>query len=771
MSKILMFSLGDKVEEKSENTIYFYENKEYKDKYLLEVYFKELDFDKIICFGTPRSSWDYLYKLMYQKYYNTNPSLENIDFLKDISELRGEDFVEVLESFFLKDEILKDKIIIKYFEESLEKKEMVDYIYRLRDELSNAEKIFVDLTGGQRDLPIFTIQLLNLIIQDKTKEQDIEILYAKLKDKKIYEVIRLNDFIEKIDYTHDISPFTKYGCPLKFKKYLKDENLKEYLDKLYIYTQYNLTKELVNHIDSFKNMKIEYPAFIQKKIIETKIEQWKKNLPVKLEKDALENYQLELSNEALAVIAKGAKLEKENEDKINIQDKNSNDIKELRNSIVHAYNKKNMNYNDLENLLEKEFGKKKEKLPEILIVNVGDVNYYKKVNFEELDLKTLFSFKAILKNSKFERIFLVGSYSNVWNDFLDKWIEEENLDIKRENDINIEKNSEAEFEEFLNKELERIGQKLEEKTKIKYKFECIILNNSFTVEDRNKYFEKFVGKLIKGNKKYSVTYDMTSSFRDVSFINYINLHCLELLDMLKIKKLMYVSVDNSNNIAKIQDMDKITSVMNLLKSIEEFNLYNKFSETLDINNDLKKLMKKLSRMYNFNQVTSLTSVKNEIDNFKNVENQLEKEILDNIKKTYIYDVSDKYEKTKIMIKNQLKFNNLAQALYLICDIILNGLVEDDREDKKIKQSAKLDFIKQSSNYGYEELYNFYQKYNYFSKIKAESSHINLKGIPINLENMSKQIEKCLVELDILMKNKENYKKTFYKDFYKKENYM
>ena len=29
MSKILMFSLGDKVEEKSENTIYFYQNKEY----------------------------------------------------------------------------------------------------------------------------------------------------------------------------------------------------------------------------------------------------------------------------------------------------------------------------------------------------------------------------------------------------------------------------------------------------------------------------------------------------------------------------------------------------------------------------------------------------------------------------------------------------------------------------------------------------------------------------------------------------------------------
>ena len=106
---------------------------------------------------------------------------------------------------------------------------MIDYIYKLRDELNNAEKIFMDLTGGQRDLPIFIIQLLNLIIQDTAeKEQDVEILYAKLKEKELFEVINLNDFIEKINYTHDISPFTKYECPLKFKKYFKDENLKIY---------------------------------------------------------------------------------------------------------------------------------------------------------------------------------------------------------------------------------------------------------------------------------------------------------------------------------------------------------------------------------------------------------------------------------------------------------------------------------------------------------------------------------------------------------------
>ena len=338
------------------------------------------------------------------------------------------------------------------------------------------------------------------------------------------------------------------------------------------------------------------------------MEQWKNILSVKLQKDALKDYQLELFNEALAVISEGAKLEEEKKnDKNIIYDKNSNDIKELRNSIVHPFNKKNMPYNDLEKILEKKFTRKKEKLPEILIVNVGDINYYKKVSFEEMGLKTLFSFKAILKSNKFERMFLVGTYSNVWNDFIDKWIEEDDLGIKRKNNILVENNSEENFEKILNEELENIGKKLEEKTKTKYKFKVIILNNSFTVEDRNRYFEKFVERLIKGNKKYLVTYDMTSSFRDVSFINYINLHCLELLDMLKIKKLVYISVDNTNNTAKIQDMNKITSVMSLLKSTQEFNLYNKFSDSLDVNEKLKILMKKLSRMYNFNQVTSLTS--------------------------------------------------------------------------------------------------------------------------------------------------------------------
>ena len=762
MSKILMFSLVDRIEQKAKGVTYLYENEEYKNKYLMELYFEKLDFDKIVCFGTPQSSWDYLYKLLYKKYYNNEPDLKNIEILKEISELRGEDFVEVLESFFFKDEILKDKIIIKYFEESLEKKEMLDYIYKLKEELTRAEKIFVDLTGGQRDTPILIVQLLNLAIRDK-RTDDIEILYAKLRKENYFEVIQLNDFIEKINYTHDISPFTKYGCPLKFKKYFKDENLKKYLDELYIYSQYNLAQNLVSHIDKFKTMKVDYPAYIQQKIIETKIKKWKNIIPQELDRDILKNYQLELSNEPLAIISKVAKLEEENKD-IRIEDKEFKEIKDLRNSIIHPYNKKNINYNNLERILEREFKREKEKNPEILIVNVGDASKYKKVSFEEIGLETHFSFKAILKNSKFERIFFVGSYSNVWNNFIDKWIEEDNLDTKRKNNIEIENNSEEKFEKILNEELENIGKKLEEKTKIKYKFEAIILNNSFTLEDRNRYFEKLLRKLINGTRKYSITYDLTSSFRDVSYINYINLHCLELLDMLKIKKLLYISVDNTNNTAKINDMDKIISVMSLLKSIDEFILYNKFSDSIDVNENLKSLMRKISRMYNFNQVTSLSSIKGEIDNFKNTENRLEEEILEHIKKTYTYNVSDKYEKAKIMVRNQLKFNNLAQALYLTWDMVLNGLIKDDED--KIEQSKKTCFLKEANKYNHRELYDFYQRYKSLSAIRAEISHINLNKVLENLEEISKKIEDCLTELDILIKNKERYSKTFHEKFLK-----
>jgi len=290
MSNILMFSLGNKLSEKSQNTSCIFNNQMHPNKYFLEVYFQEIEFDKIICFGNSNSSWDFLYKLMYLKYYGEKASEENLEFLKEIPDL------ETIKEFFLNDEKLKDKIIIKYFEEDLAKKEMIDYIYELQELMMNSEKIWVDITGGKRDLPIFVVQLLNLIVGKNYKKNNIEILYTKEKDRdrKIYETISLKDFLDKLDYTDEISAFSKYACPMKFMGRLKDNKLKYILKKIYVYTQYNLTSELVESLKNFKSKKWQYTVYIQRKIIETKIEQWRKLLSKTLEKDTLLDYHLEL---------------------------------------------------------------------------------------------------------------------------------------------------------------------------------------------------------------------------------------------------------------------------------------------------------------------------------------------------------------------------------------------------------------------------------------------------------------------------------------------
>jgi hypothetical protein len=237
--------------------------------------------------------------------------------------------------------------------------------------------------------------------------------------------------------------------------------------------------------------------------------------------------------------------------------------------------------------------------------------------------------------------------------------------------------------------------------------------------------------------------------------------------MLKIKEIVYASL--KNKIAKLENMNRINSVMNLFKSVQEFELYNRYNEVIDVNNELKKLMKKVSRIYNFNQVTSLDSMRNDIINFTTVENQLEKEILNNIKKIYINKTPDKYSKIKTMIRNQLKFNNLAQALYLVWDLILNGLLEDDKLNKNnyIEQEVKKRFLKISNQFDHQELYKFFEKYKHFSIVRNESAHINLKENFINLETISGEIENCLKDLDILIKNKRKYEKSFL-EYYEQE---
>ena len=91
---------------------------------------------------------------------------------------------------------------------------------------------------------------------------------------------------------------------------------------------------------------------------------------------------------------------------------------------------KGVSYEILQKAIEENFYQniKKEKYSEVLIVNIGNTNNYEVVSYKKQNLSTRFSFKVLMKDAKFEKIFLIGLYSNVWNKFIDNWILEEKLE-------------------------------------------------------------------------------------------------------------------------------------------------------------------------------------------------------------------------------------------------------------------------------------------------------------------------------------------------------
>ena len=146
---------------------------------------------------------------------------------------------------------------------------------------------------------------------------------------------------------------------------------------------------------------MEIYSLYSKKIIETKIEQWKNLLSKSLEKDTLLDYHLELSNEALGIIAK-------------YEATNSSNLRNVRNNIVHPYSTKGICHELLEKIIEKNFYQniKKEKYSEVLIVNIGNANNYELVRYEKQNLETRFSFKILIEDNKFEKILVVKKNNN-----------------------------------------------------------------------------------------------------------------------------------------------------------------------------------------------------------------------------------------------------------------------------------------------------------------------------------------------------------------------
>ncbi len=730
MSKTLILSLSNNLEKKSAE--YIFNGKKYENIYQLELIFDKLDFDKVICFGTPQSSWSYFFGLVAKKFNVKSSKVEDVTELigneKDV--LNDVEFMEDL----LKNDIfgipeLKDKIFIEYYdiEKEKNKNEFIEYISKFNNILNNSEKIYIDLTGGQRDYPIFIISLMSLFVDKYRDNLDVEIIYAKFIHNGKYEINFLKEIFEILKKTNGLSLFTKYGSPYNLKNI--DSKLKKNLSQIYVYSQFNLVDNFIKKIEKIKTSNEK--ATLEEYIVNFKIKEWKNELQKSInDKDKMFRYHMLLNNKALSLISNyEAKKDDSNYE-------NKKELRNIRNSIVHPYNKKGMK-DDLIIKATETLNLYENKLNEtsVLIVNMGDPTRYskKKYDVNGKENQYVFPFESII-SKRFKRVILITD------------------DIKNiENFITIKKNDIKSNDTNLDKDLTN------ELKSIDSRYEYIIYDREYDLGFDIKYLDKMIEKMYSNNKKSNITYDVTFSPRDLTMSTYLNIYMLEMLGIVNIERIYYAKeIDDIKN--EIVNMDNFTHIINLYKLSEEFKKYNRFDKKIDVNSDLKILMEKVSRIYNVNQITTLYDLKEKILNFKSYENEIEKDIVLSIQNRIDLSLSQKEEKTIKMIKEQFQFNNLAQSIYLLCDLILNGLIDDDIICENVDSKVKIEFIKNSDKYGYSELKDFFEKYESLFKLRRNSAHVNERYTEISITY--DLINECLEELKKLLKNRQKYSNKF-----------
>ena len=719
--KTLILSLSDNVENKCAE--YLFNGEKYENIYQLEIIFEKLDFDKVICFGTPKSSWSYFFGLVAKKFNVKTLKIEDvkevIDNEKDV--IDDIEFMEdMLKNYIFGIPELKDKIFIEYYdiEKEKSKNELIEYISNFNDILKKSEKVYLDLTGGQRDYPIFIISLMSLFVDKYYDTLDVEIIYAKYRDKKKYELIFLNEIFEILKKTNGLSLFAKYGSPYNLKNI--DSKFKKNLTQIYIYSQFNLVENFLEKLENIKTFNEE--SSLEEYIVNFKLKEWENNLnQTKNNKDKMFKYHILLNNKALALISKY-------EEKKDISgDEKAKELKNIRHSIVHPYDRKGMKYDlivDKMKTLNSYEAAKDE--TSVLIVNMGDPTRYtnKIYSINGKEKEYVFPFEIVISNKIKRVIFITDDVANI------------------KQFIKIKKNKENAIDFNLEKELESVDAR----------YEYIIYNREYDLGFDIKYLDEMLNKLYSNNKKFNITYDITFSPRDLTMSTYLNIYILEMLGIVSIKRIYYAK-ETENNRNKIFNMDNFNNIINLYKLSEEFKKYNRFDNKLEVNYELKLLMEKVSNIYDVNQITPLYELKDKILNFKSFENEIEKDIVLNIQERIDLSLSQKEEKAIKMINEQFQFNNLAQSIYLLCDLILNGLLDVDVDSK-----LKIEFIKNSDKYEFRELKEFFEKYETLFSLRRNSAHLSERYTEISITK--ELLFECTEELKKLLKNTKIYSKKF-----------
>ena len=767
-SNILIIYLSNDIENKS-NVRYEYKNKIYENKYQLEVLFDMIEFDKIICFGAVESSWDYLYQLMYKKYISKDISSDVVKEFKEYFEVFEE---EALNTYFNEKAEFRDRITIKYFKDDLDTPAVMSYFEELKSIIFNTEKITLDITAGPRFLPILILQLLNTNLEYNNKIVELKVLYGKRKNlekgNKDFKILELEYFDEIFKFSKGFSLFSKYGDPTALD--VSDE-LKEKLHIIYLYSNLNFLKDIIASINDVD----EYPEVKNWKLIKYKLNEWSSCITYDKKEDFrrfeyqanLVKYQNLLNNTPLAILSMLEEINKKND---NSRSKELEELGNIRNMIVHPYNKvgsKNraIPYNKLLEIVDSsEFRITEEKKKnEVLLVGIGNTENYKEVNVDGLKEKTLFSFRALLerKNMKYKKVIFFGISGDFWVDFLEKFSKELKKDIVLETTKNL---SYDQLYKSVNNDLKKIDGK----------FEAIIFENTDNEFGYENYFNKFIDEFIKLKDNYTITYDITYLYRELMFFNFLILHYLEIIGKVKVENITYFKLEGEKSV-EIK-MDVINNLMWKYKMTEEYINRNKFDANIDFRKDVKEVMKKVSIFYDFNQVTALDNIRGEVQNLE-TNDYFENKVIEHIRSLLVNKegktINNREEKFINMAKKQLKLNNLAQSLFILSDLVFNYLLEfPENEKNNLKFEEKLRykkiFFENSAKYGFKELEIFYKQNFYFLyQIRNEAAHVNANK-RIKNNNIKSILGTAIKKFEDLYKNKSEYTKLFKEKYLKGE---
>ena len=669
-----------------------------KYEYLTKVYLEELKPNKIIVFGTDQSSWNYLYNLLNEYFYSER---ENVVFLKEqkndveyIRKVFKERFPDKCKIFFIEsknkfdnENIVSDLVF------------QIEEIKKILDEQSR-NQVYVDITGGLRIIFLSLISIINIL----------KIYYSKLKLKVLYsqndinldyfQIIDITNVLEKLDFVDAASSFTKYGSVNKLREIIKNNNLLNKLEELYIKLQFNFK----NINDTYKDLAKINVNNDNEKILKERIKELK---TLKNEKyhNKVKNYGIEIVN----------KYESDN--------KKYKSLKDQRNKIVHPLNKFGKyieNNNACKNLSKRK----------ILIWNLGTGEFgrgyekilYKYINSEgqEEIIETQYTFEPYIEN--YDEIYIFGLETGRW-DLLTEYFK--NKDIMLPNE------------------------------KIKY----VHVDNFGNVNELNQK----IGNEIKIKKQEIIEIDMdvTHSFRNIPFNLLTSLRLFELLnDNIVLRSIYYGERILNSEYGSIYKIP-ILEIINLYKSIVEFKDYTKYTNFLEntkmIDEKILKIMRKISEAYTYNEYKKIIEISKEFEKVNNKELDLiNKKIYEIIEVKLIKN--ETYEELMKFVKNQKNSKNYALASFFLIDIYKYKIFKIDSKEKSETFYKKIEKLK--NKYVDNKLKTLIDRLNKLNNIRNYAGHINIRE-EVNLINFSDSLEKAIKIMNKLtLKDIEKYEKEY-----------